>query len=173
MSILVTGKVWKFGDNISSDYIAPGFAVDKSWDERKKHILHIHQGFAEGFHPGDVVVARNNFGCGSAREEAPGALKKLGIGCVVAESFGRIFFRNSIAIGIPIFACRGVSEIFNEGDILELDLENALVKNQTSGKVLKGPPLDKNLINIIKTGGIIALLKRGFLESNVDDKRQS
>ena len=161
MSIIVRGKVWKLGNNISSDYIAPGFAIDKPWEERKKHILHIHKAFTEGFQPGDVLVARNNFGCGSAREEAPADLKKLGIGCVVAESFGRIFFRNSIAIGLPVMACRGVSEIFEEGDILELDFENARVKNLTSGKELQGPPLAPDLINIVKNGGIVALLKSG------------
>ena len=159
MSIIVRGEVWKLGDNVSTDYIAPGFALDKPWEERKKHILHTHKAFAEGFQPGDVLVARNNFGCGSNREEAPADLRRLGAGCVVAESFDRTFFRNSIAIALPVMACRGVSEIFEEGDILELDFENARVKNLTSGKEIQGPPLVQDLINIVKKGGIVALLK--------------
>ena len=112
MSITVEGKVWKFGNDINTDYMAPSFSRTLDWEQRKKTILHIHSGFTEGFQPGDVIVAGANFGCGSSRELAPANLKQLGVGCVVAESFGRIFFRNSIAIAFPVLACPGVSESF-------------------------------------------------------------
>ena len=108
--------------------------------------------------PGDVIVAGNNFGCGSSRERAPGNLKQMGIGCVVAESFGRIFFRNCLAIALPVMACKGVSSLFQEGDQMELDFENARVKNLTTGKELTGPVLPADLIQIVKKGGILALL---------------
>lgn len=160
MSIVVTGKVWKFGDHINTDYMAPSFVREASWEERKKHILHIHNAFTEGCQPGDVIVAGKNFGCGSSRESAPANLKQLGIGCVVAESFGRIFFRNCIAIALPVVACKGVSDIFEEGDQLQLDFENSLVKNLTTGKEMKGPKLTADLMNIVKEGGILNLLKR-------------
>ncbi len=160
MSITVTGKVWKFGDHISTDYMAPSFIANLPWEQAKKNILHIHQAFTMDAQPGDVVVAGKNFGCGSSRESAPANLKRLGIGCVVAESFGRIFFRNSIAIAFPVMVCQGISEAFEEGDELELDLDHGVVKNLTRGTKLQGSVLSLDLISIIEHGGILALLKR-------------
>ena len=159
MSTLVRGRVWKFGDGIPTDHIAPGFALALPWEQRKKHILYVNKAFTEQARPGDVIVAGSNFGCGSAREEAPADLKQLGIGCVVAESFARIFFRNCISVGLPVLACKGVSSIFNEGDEIEVDFENAQVRNLTSGKELKGPPLAPDLVKIIEGKGILELLK--------------
>jgi 3-isopropylmalate/(R)-2-methylmalate dehydratase small subunit len=159
MSIIVRGKVWKFGDHINTDYMAPSFSRHDSWEEQKKSILHIHKAFTEGCQPGDVIVAGKNFGCGSSRESAPANLKLLGIGCVVAESFGRIFFRNCMAVALPVMACRGVSDIFEEGDQLELDFEASVARNLNSGKEAKGLKLSPELINIVKKGGILALLK--------------
>jgi 3-isopropylmalate/(R)-2-methylmalate dehydratase small subunit len=159
MGTIVTGKVWKFGDNISTDYMSPMFTKQAPWEEQKKYILHIHKVFAQRCQPGDVIVAGKNFGCGSSRESAPDNLKRLGIGCVIAESFGRIFYRNCIAIGLPVMAHKGISDIFNEGDLLELDFEQARVKNLTTDNEVKGMPLVPDLINILKNGGILALLK--------------
>jgi len=159
MGKVISGKVWKFGDNINTDYMAPSFTKFGPWETQKKHILHIHPAFTKQFEPGDVIVAGNNFGCGSSREEAPDNLKRLGVGCVVAESFGRIFFRNCIGIALPILICAGVSELFDEGDQLELHLEESLVKNLTKGKELKGQPLSTHLISILNMGGILELLK--------------
>ena len=160
MSLIIRGKVWKFGDHINTDYMSPSFGWDEPWEKRKKYILHIHKTFTEECQPGDVIVAGNNFGCGSSRETAPSNLKQLGIGCVVAESFGRIFFRNSIAVALPVMACKGVSSLFAEGDQLELDFEKALVKNLTQNKDIKGPALSPDLIKIVQAGGILALLKQ-------------
>lgn len=159
MSIIVRGKVWKLGDDIYSDYMAPGFARKLPWEEGKKHILHIHPTFAERCQPGDVIVAGRNIGCGPSREEAASNLKRLGIGCVVAESFARIFFRNAIAFALPVMECRGVSELFEEGDELQLDFENSLVKNLTRGKEIRGPSLPPEVINIVRAGGIMEVLK--------------
>jgi len=160
MSIIVSGKVWKLGDHIYSDYMAPGFARKLLWDEGKKYILHVHPTFAKECQPGDVIVAGKNFGCGPSREEAAGNLKKLGIGCVVAESFARIFFRNAIAFALPVMECRGISDFFEEGDQLELDFEKALAKNLTRGKEIRGPLLSPEVINIVRAGGIIEFLKQ-------------
>ncbi|MCJ7595761.1 MAG: 3-isopropylmalate dehydratase [Desulfobacterales bacterium] len=162
MGTVLTGRVWKFGDNISTDYMAPSFGMEDPWEIRKKHILHIHETFPEGCRPGDVIVAGKNFGCGSSRETAPLNLKRLGIGCVVAESFGRIFFRNCMAIAFPVTVCKGVSQLFEEGDRLELDFENSLVKNLTTGKKLKGSDLPAELLEIVREGGILAFLKREY-----------
>jgi 3-isopropylmalate/(R)-2-methylmalate dehydratase small subunit len=160
MSITIKGKVWKFGDHISTDYMSPGFNANLPWEQAKKNILHIHKTFTEAAQPGDVIVAGKNFGCGSSREAAPGNLKRLGIGCVVAESFGRIFFRNSIAIAFPVMICPGISAAFEEGDELELDFDRAVVKNLTRGTELSGSPLSPDLINIVQQGGILAVLQQ-------------
>ena len=159
MSILIKGKVWKFGDHINTDYMAPTFSRHLPWEEASKSILHIHEGFAAGHRPGDVIVAGGNFGCGSSRESAPRNLKRLGVGCVVAESFGRIFFRNSIAIAFPVLVCEGISQAFEEGDELEMDLASAVVKNLSQGVELEGMPLSPELIKIVTGGGILASLR--------------
>ena len=158
MNMIIKGKVWKFGDDISTDYLSPSFAMDEPWEEVKKKILHIHEAFSRGWAPGDVIVAGQNFGCGSSRESAPANLKRMGIGCVIAESFARIFFRNCMAIAFPVTICKGVSQAFDEGDLLELDFENAFVKNMTKGKELRGAPLHPELLKIIKRGGILESL---------------
>ncbi len=159
MGLIVTGRVWKFGDNISTDYIAPGFAKEYPWEKQKRYILHVHQAFSEGCQPGDVIVAGRNFGCGSSREGAPANLKKLGIGGIVAESFGRIFFRNCIANALPVTALQGVSELFEEGERLELDFEKSSVTNLTTGRSLRGAALVPELVEIVKAGGILASLR--------------
>ena len=158
MSKILKGKVWKFGDDISTDYLSPSFGMDDPWEERNKQILHIHEAFSKGWEPGDIIVAGQNFGCGSSRESAPANLKRMGIGCVVAESFARIFFRNCMAIAFPVTICKGVSEAFDEGDLLELDFEKSVVKNVTHRKKLRGAPLHPELLNIIKRGGILESL---------------
>lgn len=159
MGLIIKGKVWKFGDHMSTDYMAPSFDMEESWEERKRHILHIHEAFTRECQPGDVIVAGKNFGCGSSRESAPANLKRLGIGCVVAESFGRIFFRNCMAIALPALAFKGVSELFEEGDQLELDFENAVVKNLSKDDALKGVPLPPELVHIVGKGGLLASLR--------------
>lgn len=160
MSLIVKGKVWKFDDHINTDYMSPSFSRDLPWEQAKSTILHIHKGFVKAHEPGDVIVAGENFGCGSSRESAPTNLKKLGIACVVAESFGRIFFRNSIAIAFPVLVCKGVHKAFEEGEELELDLESALVKNLSQGTALTGTALSADLVSIISKGGILAALQQ-------------
>ena len=155
----ITGKVWKFGDNVNTDAMAPGFAFKAPWEELKKVILHIHPKFTQEAKPGDVIVAGKNWGCGSSREQAPANLKRLGINCVLAESFGRIYFRNSVALAFPSLVCPGVSGAFDEGDELELELESARVRNLTKGTELPGEPLSPDMLAIIAKGGLIPTLK--------------
>jgi len=156
---LIKGKVWKFGDNVNTDVMAPGFAFNAPWEELKRVILHIHPKFTQEAKPGDVIVAGKNWGCGSSREQAPANLKRLGLGCVVAESFGRIYFRNSVALAFPSIVCPRVAEAFDEGDELELELGSARVRNITKGNELKGEPLSKDMLAIIAKGGIIPALR--------------
>lgn len=155
----IKGRVWKFGDNINTDLMAPGSAYNLPWEQLKRVILHIHPKFSREAEPGDVIVAGKNWGCGSSREQAPANLKKLGLGCVVAESFGRIYFRNSVALAFPCITCAGVAGAFEEGDELELDLDNACVKNLTKGRELTGEIFSREVLYLLLNGGIIPALK--------------
>ncbi len=166
MNSTIKGKVWKFGDNVDTDVMAPWTSLGEPWEERRKVILHNRPGFVDQVEPGDIIVAGENWGCGSSRENAPANLKELGLGAVVAESFGRIYFRNSIAIAFPNVACPGVHEAFDEGDELELDLETATVKNLTRNTVLIGQPYTKEMIQIIKKGGLMNVLKERMAASS-------
>jgi 3-isopropylmalate/(R)-2-methylmalate dehydratase small subunit len=159
---IIKGKVWKFGDNISTDYMMPGFTQGTTMEEKAAYCMRaIRPEFGAEVKKGDVIVGGKNFGCGSSRPAAIN-LRVLGIGCVVAESFGRIFFRNSINIGLPVLYCPGVSEAFNEGDILQADFASGQVKNLTSGKVLHAQPLPEVAVKILEAGGVVALLRKEY-----------
>ncbi len=160
---VLKGRIWKFGDNINTDVITPGRYLAGGIDEVKGHVLEaVNPRFAGEVRPGDFVVAGKNFGCGSSRESAPQALKALGVKAVIAESFARIFFRNAVAIGLPVLACASVSASFSDEAVLELDLEKAEVKDPASGKSLKGTPLPQPMLDVLNKGGIPALLKDLF-----------
>ncbi len=159
MATIVRGKIWKFGDDINTDLMDPGFARSGGWEMTRKYILHIHPKFNAEVKPGDIIIGGRNYGCGSSRETAPSNLKKLGIGAVIGESFGRIFFRNCIAVALPILQCPKVGDMFTEGDMAELELENSLVRNLTTGQEKKGIPLSPMMIEIMSKGGILQVLK--------------
>jgi len=157
--LTLTGKAWTFGNNIDTDQITPGHYMDLPVDEMSAHVFEpIAPGFAREFKPGEILVGGSNFGCGSSRETAPEALKFLGVAAVVAESFGRIFFRNAIAIGLPVLVCPNISGGTGKGDELEIDIEAARVKNLTTGKTFAGEPLHDMMIESLKKGGIMKLL---------------
>ncbi|MDD5668057.1 MAG: 3-isopropylmalate dehydratase [Actinomycetota bacterium] len=157
---LLKGRAWKFGDNMDTDAIVSGRFLDAPVEEAARHVFEsIRPGFVDEVREGDVIVAGANFGCGSSRESAPEALKTLGIGCVVAESFGRIFFRNAIAIGLPAMVCAGVSERFNDGDTARVDVEKATVENLASGSSFAAEPLSGEMLLILESGGIMEVLK--------------
>lgn len=157
---VIKGKVWKFGDNIDTDVISPSKYMEAPMDEQVKHVMEaINPKFPREVKPGDIIVAGRNFGCGSSRETAPDLIKRLGVAAVVAESFARIFFRNSVAIGLAILECPKVSEAFEEGDTLELDLEKARVENLNKNTTLEGKPLSPDMLRVLEKGGITSLLK--------------
>lgn len=156
----IRGRVWKLGDNIDTDAIVSGQYLDVPMDEVVLHVLENHKPeFAGNVKAGDILVAGSNFGCGSSREQAPAALKALGIGCVVAASFGRIFFRNAIAIGLPVLACGSVSGAFEEGDTALVSMDRSTVENTATGAVFPCEPLSPEMQAIIAEGGIIQRLK--------------
>lgn len=154
------GDVWKFGNNVDTDVIVPGQYLDAPISEIIPHVFEsINPGFAPGVKHGDIIVAGKNFGCGSSRENAPAALKEMGIGCIIAESFARIFFRNAIAIGLPVISCRDVSSRFDNHDHASINLSEALIENVTKKTMTAGDPLSDEMLRIIEKGGILNLLK--------------
>ncbi len=159
---VVRGRAWVFGDDVSTDLLAPGaYAVDPL-EERKLHTLEaVDPRFAREVRPGDVVVAGRNFGCGSSRETAPQALKALGVGCVVAESFARLFLRNAVAIGLPVLPCPGVRETVGPGDEVEVDLGVGVLRNLRTRAALRGEALPREMQEVLAAGGILGLLRTG------------
>jgi len=121
--------------------------------------------FATDVKAGDVVVAGRDFGCGSSRETAPENLKELGVACVVADSFSRLFLRNAVAIGLPVLPCPGASGAFSPGSDIEVDLATGDVRNVATGAVLHGEPLPESMRRILSAGGMLAILKSDRLES--------
>jgi 3-isopropylmalate/(R)-2-methylmalate dehydratase small subunit len=156
------GRVHLLPDSVDTDQIMPGkylTILDRA--ELAKHCL-------EGWDPewaakkvkaGDVIVAGHNFGCGSSRESAPVSIKAAGVSVVVAESFARIFFRNAINIALPVMVCPGVSMAFEAGHELEVDIDSGVVKNLTTGKALQAEALPPNIQHILKSGGLVEVVK--------------
>ena len=135
------GKVWKFGDGVDTDVIVPGEFLDKTLEEAAEHAFQsIRPEFPTDVKPGDIIVAKGNFGCGSSREQAASVIKLIGIQCVIAESFGRIFFRNAIAVGLPVAVCPGVHEAFEDGQEALVSPTQSKVVNLTTGRELRSRP---------------------------------
>ncbi len=155
------GKCWKFGDDVNTDEIIPAIYLDETdADVLATHCMSgIDPAFTEKASAGDIIVAGKNFGCGSSREHAPLSIKAFGIQCVLAESFARIFFRNSINIGLPIAECPDAAQDAEEGDVLRVDFEEGTVTNVTQGKDYEFPPFSKHLRDIIDAGGLIPWVK--------------
>ena len=159
MEKTIKGHVWLFGDNIDTDVLAPFQTLNLSWEERKSQILHTRPGFVDEIEPGDIIVAGKNWGCGSSREQAAENVKSLGIAAIVAESFGRIFFRNALAIALPAVVCSGISKAFKEGDTLELNLKSSKIKNIATNAELDCTPYTDDMLSMIEKGGILNVLK--------------
>lgn len=150
----IHGKVWKFGDNIDTDVIIPGrYLRTFSLDDLAAHVMEgVDPDFSKNVQKGDIVVASENFGCGSSREQAPVALKHAGVSAIVAKSFARIFYRNAINIGLPVI----IAEInASNGDVLKIDLEEGTILNETTGESFKIEPFKKFMLEILKDGGLV------------------
>lgn len=155
-SSILEGKSFKFGDDISTDLIAPGryFHLRSNLPELAKHVLEdADPEFAGKVSQGDFIVAGRNFGLGSSREHAPTIIKMAGVGAVLAKSFARIFFRNSINIGLPVLICD--TDKIDEQDILEIDLGKGIIKNITKGTELEFSPLPEVMIKLLNDGSLV------------------
>jgi 3-isopropylmalate/(R)-2-methylmalate dehydratase small subunit len=160
------GKAWKFGENLNTDEIIPArYNLTIEPKELAKNVFcEIKPDFVKFVKPGDVVVAGNNFGCGSSREHAPVAIKGSGAACVIAASYGRIFFRNAINIGLPILESPEAAAEIAEGDDVEVDLASGRIEDRTNGKVFQARPLPAFVLKIAEAGGIVNFLKDHDLE---------
>ena len=166
MSMIIKGNAWAFGNDVSTDDIAPAVYLTQYLPpEKLKEIAMegIEPGFHHKFKPGDLVIAGGNFGCGSSREEAPMALKALGVSAIVAESFGRIFYRNAINVGLPVVACPEISEHINTGDGLSVDIESGEVTIEKTGVALQGEEKPEFLLEILRKGGLLEHLRQTVL----------
>jgi 3-isopropylmalate dehydratase small subunit len=163
---MIRGAVWTFGDNISTTDITPGEMFRGKQRPKSVDMVFaaIRPEWKDIVKPGDCIVAGKNFGFGSHRAGANDVMKDLHVGCIVADSIARIYYRTAIAIGFPAIACPGVSQIFAEGDELELNIRSGLVKNLTSGKSLQGNPYPRQLLEILEGGGMMPLLVKKALE---------
>ena len=156
----VKGKVFKYGDNVDTDVIIPARYLNTSdAKELAAHCMEdIDLDFVKNVKDGDIIVANKNFGCGSSREHAPLAIKTAGISCVIASTFARIFYRNSINIGLPILECDEAVKSIEAGDELEVDFSTGLIKNLTKNQEYQGEAFPEFMQKIIDNDGLIGYI---------------
>ena len=162
----VEGKVIKYGNNIDTDVIIPARYLNTS--EKKELASHcmedLDKNFLKKISKGDIMVAGTNFGCGSSREHAPIAIKESGISLIIAESFARIFYRNSINIGLPIIENAEAAKAIKNGDTVSVDFDKGIVKNITRNKEYKVPAFPTFVQKIINGNGLVEVAKTGKLD---------
>jgi 3-isopropylmalate/(R)-2-methylmalate dehydratase small subunit len=159
--MIANGTVHKYGDNVDTDVIIPArYLNTASHEELAKHCMEdIDAEFVSKVKPGDIIVANKNFGCGSSREHAPIAIKASGISCVIASTFARIFYRNSINIGLPILECPEAAKEIKDGDEVEVNFDSGKILDKTLGKTFQAQPFPPFIQNIIEKGGLLNSLK--------------
>lgn len=160
-----TGNAIKYGDNVDTDVIIPARYLNTSdHKELASHCMEdIDKTFVSRVKHGDIMVAGQNFGCGSSREHAPIAIKASGVSVVIAKSFARIFYRNAINIGLAIVECPEAAEDISEGDNVEADLDNGIIRNITTGREYKTAPFPEFVQKIIENGGLMQAIANGVI----------
>ena len=160
MQTLFRGRVWTFGDDISTDHIIAGKYLGTT--DSKVFAAHafeaVDPSWSKNVRTGDLIVAGDNFGCGSSREQAPVALKTLGIAAILANSFARIFFRNAINLGFPVLECPGLHQKVTAGDVIEVDMAQGEVR-LPDGRLTQFTALPPNVLEILEAGGLVAKLR--------------
>ncbi len=157
---MADGRAWVYGDDIDTDVMAPSAYLMKPVDQVVQHCMEaVDPMFAKSVSTGDVFVAGENLGVGSSREQAPLNLQTLGIRYVLAKSFGRIFYRNALNLGLPALVCKETDRI-SQGDVLKIDPVEGRVENLTTRETLECEPLPEHLVDMIKDGGLIPHLKK-------------
>lgn len=160
MKTILRGKAWAYGDNVDTDVIIPArYLTTADPAVMAAHCMEdLDQTFAANVKKGDVIAAGSNFGCGSSREHAPLAIKSAGVSCVIAPSFARIFYRNAINIGLPIFECADAVRIA-KGDEIEIDLGTGKITNVTKGEVYNARPFPDFLTKLMGVGGLVPYVR--------------
>lgn len=156
------GKVFKYGDNVNTDVIIPARYLNTSnHKELASHCMEdLDKEFINKVRVGDIIVANKNFGCGSSREHAPIAIKATGVSCVIASTFARIFYRNSINIGLPILECDEAAKKIESGNEIEVDFSNGIIKNLTKNEEYKSEAFPEFMQKIINSNGLIGYIKK-------------
>lgn len=169
MKRIYRGRALVLGNNIDTDQIYPGRFLDiVDPKEIGSHCLAgIDENIAPNFPQGGILVAGTNFGCGSSREHAPIALLNMGAGAVIADSFARIFFRNAINLGLPLVVCKGIREKVENGDELEVDLQNGTVRDLGTNEVFQAEKLGDHALSILDAGGIKPLMRKRMQEGDL------
>jgi 3-isopropylmalate/(R)-2-methylmalate dehydratase small subunit len=167
-NLKIKGKVHKYGADINTDVIIPARYLNMSKpDELAQHCMEdIDSDFVNRVQPGDIIVADTNFGCGSSREHAPLAIKAAGIGCIIAKSYARIFYRNALNIGLPILECVEAVDNTDSGDILEVEISTGVIINITRGLTFEATPFPEFMLELIESGGLIEYTKRKIASSS-------
>lgn len=158
------GTVFKYGDNVDTDVIIPARYLNSS--DPKELALHcmedIDKNFVKNVSQGDIIVANKNFGCGSSREHAPIAIKAAGVSCVIAETFARIFYRNSINIGLPIIECPEAAKAIENGDEVEVDFDSGIIYDKTKGTQYQGQAFPEFMQKIIQAEGLVNYINKRY-----------
>lgn len=156
------GTVFRYGRDVDTDVIIPARYLNTSDPaELGAHCLEdLDTTFVKRVQPGDIIVAEENFGCGSSREHAPVAIKAAGVGCVIAKSFARIFYRNSINMGLPILECTEAVDAIKDGDIVNVDADTGTITDETTGEVFHAQPFPEFIQEIINEGGLVERTKK-------------
>ncbi len=160
--MIYKGRAWKFGTNFDTDAVIPARYLNTTDPaEMASHLLEdVDPQFREKIQPGDIIVAEDNFGCGSSREHAPLAIKAGGLSCVVAKSFARIFYRNAFNMGLPIFESAEAVDGIQTGNELEVDSESGDIKNISTGQTFKAQPIPPFMQQLIEAGGLMNYIKK-------------
>lgn len=158
--VMLKGKVWKFGDDVNTDQILPSqYMLLPSVEEMKQYTFEpLNKDFAAQIRVGDMIIAGENFGSGSSREQAPLVLKALGVSAVVAKSFARIFFRNAINIGLPVLICKDIYDEVQQQDTLEIDVQQGCIQKLENKEQFTSTKLPSHIMAILEAGGLIGFL---------------
>lgn len=162
--MIVKGKVFRYKDNVDTDVIIPARYLNTSDPkELASHCMEdIDSTFISRVSAGDIIVADKNFGCGSSREHAPLAIKASGISCVIAKTFARIFFRNSLNIGLPILECPDAVDAIKADDVVSVDFSNGKILNETTGEEFQAEPFPPFMQDVISSGGLAPYIKENY-----------
>lgn len=173
--MILRGRVWKFGNDVDTDVIIPvKYCNTTDPQEFGKHCM---EGLDPDFHhkvkPGDIIVAKKNFGCGSSREPAPIAIRATGISCIIAKTFARIFYRNAFNIGLPLFECEDAPDHIEEGDEIEINLDTGEIRDPSVEKIFQANPIPLFMQDLIRDGGLMNhLAKKLNLSGDSSPRKQ-